>query len=109
MNLRVGPALVAIAIGAIFAFAVTPSAIPGINVNTAGFIVLVVGVIALLLAWRSGRGGYGGLSPWLRPSGHDDPRVDEEKRAAAADDALIRSDDRYFDPSGPGSRQGDDL
>jgi membrane protein implicated in regulation of membrane protease activity len=108
MNLRVGPALVAIAIGAIFAFAVTPSAIPGINVNVAGVIVLIVGIIALLLAWRSGR-GYGGLSPWLRPSGHDDPRVDEEKRAAAADDAAIRSDDRYFDPAGPGSRDEDDL
>lgn len=108
MNLRVGPALVAIAIGAIFAFAVTPSAIPGINVNIAGFIVLVVGVIALVLAWRNSRGGtLGGVSPWLRPSGHDDLRVDEEKRAAAADDARIREDDRYFDPSGPGRREDD--
>ncbi|HEX4255083.1 MAG TPA: hypothetical protein VH089_08355 [Streptosporangiaceae bacterium] len=106
MNLRVGPALVAIAIGAIFAFAVTSSAIPGINVNIAGFIVLVVGVIALLLAWRNSRGGpLVGVSPWLRPPGHDDPRVDEEKRAAAADDATIREDDRYFEPT----RGEDDL
>jgi hypothetical protein len=108
VNLRIGPSLVVIAIGAIFAFAITPHAIPGINVNVAGIIVLLVGIIALVLSWRSGRdGGYGALSPWLRPSGHDDPRVDEEKRAAAADDAAIMEDDRYFDPSGPGRREDD--
>jgi hypothetical protein len=107
MNVRIGPSLVVIAIGAIFAFAVSPGAIPGLRVHVAGIIVLLVGIIALVLSWRSGRGGYGTLSPWLRPSGHDDPRVDEEKRAAAADDALIREDDRYFDPSGPGRREDD--
>ena len=108
MNLRVGPSLVVIAIGAIFAFAVTPHAIPGLKVNVAGIIVLLVGVIALVLSLRGTQAGrFGTLSPWLRPSGHDNPRVDEEKRAAAADDAAIREDDRYFDPSGPGSREDD--
>ncbi|HEY2519678.1 MAG TPA: hypothetical protein VGJ19_06170 [Streptosporangiaceae bacterium] len=108
MNLRIGPSLVVIAIGAIFAFAVTPHAIPGINVNVAGIIVLLVGIIALVLAVRSGGAGrLQSLSPWLRPSGHDNPRVDEEKRAAAADDAAIMEDDRYFDPSGPGRREDD--
>ncbi len=108
MNLRIGPSLVVIAIGAIFAFAVSPNAIPGLRVNVAGIIVLLVGVIALLLSWR------GSLpsrlrtpSPWLQPRGHDDPRVDELKRAAAADDAAIEEDDRYFNPPGPGSREDD--
>ena len=96
MNLRIGPSLVVIAIGAIFAFAISPSAIPGLRVNVAGIIVLLVGIIALVLSWRSGRPSLGGVSPWLRPPGHDDPRVDAEKRAAAADDATIREDDRYF-------------
>ena len=96
MNLRIGPSLVVIAIGAIFAFAISPSAIPGLRVNVAGIIVLLVGIIALVLSWRNGRPTLGGVSPWLRPPGHDDPRVDAEKRAAAADDATIREDDRYF-------------
>ena len=106
MNLRIGPSLVVIAVGAIFAFAISPNAIPGLRVNVAGVIVLLVGIIALLLSWRNSRGGtLGGVSPWLRPSGHDDPRVDAEKRAAAADDATIREDDRYFEPP----RGEDDL
>jgi len=33
--------------------------------------------------------------------------VDEIKRAAAADDARIEEDDKYFDPYGPGSREDD--
>jgi hypothetical protein len=104
MNVRVGPSLVVIAIGAIFAFAISPSAIPGLRVNVAGVIVLLVGIIALVLSWRNSRGQtLLGVSPWLRPPGHDDPRVDAEKRAAAADDATIREDDRYFEP-----RRGED-
>lgn len=106
--IRVGPALFVIAIGAIFAFAVTPSAIPGLNVNIAGIIVLLVGIVALLLPVAASRAGtFRTVSPWLRPSGHDDPRVDQEKRDAAADDAAIKQDDRYFGPSGPGSREDD--
>ena len=106
--IRVGPALVVIAIGAIFAFAVSATAIPGINLNVAGVIVLLVGIVALLLPYVSRRSQtFRTTSPWLRPTGHDDPRVDERKRDAAADDAVIESDDQYFDPSGPGSREND--
>jgi hypothetical protein len=106
--IRVGPALFVIAIGAIFAFAVTPTAIPGINLNIAGIIVLLVGVVALLWPVASTRTRtFRTTSPWLRPSGHDDPRVDERKRDAAADDAAIEQDDRFFDPSGPGRREDD--
>ncbi|HXP58359.1 MAG TPA: hypothetical protein VN847_25590 [Streptosporangiaceae bacterium] len=106
MNTRIGPALVVIAIGAIFAFAVSATAIPGINLNVAGIIVLLVGIIALVLALRGGRfATIRGVSPWLRPPGHDDPRVDQLKRDAAADDASIEQDDAYFDQSAPGNRQ----
>ena len=106
--IRVGPALVVIAIGAIFAFAVSATAIPGINLNVAGVIVLLVGIVALLLPYVSRRSPtFRTTSPWLRPPGRDDPRVDELKRDAAADDAVIESDDKYFDPSGPGRREND--
>jgi Domain of unknown function (DUF6458) len=106
--IRVGPALFVIAIGAIFAFAFSPTAIPGINLNVAGIIVLLVGIVALLLPMVSSRARtYRTTSTWLRPAGHDNPRVDQEKRDAAADDAVIESDDKYFDPRGPGTREDD--
>lgn len=106
MNTRVGPALVVIAIGAIFAFAVSSTAIPGINLNIAGIIVLLVGIIALVLSLRGSRfATIRGVNPWLRPQGHDDPRVDQLKRDAAADDAAIEQDDAYFDPPAPGNRR----
>lgn len=106
--IRVGPALFVIAIGAIFAFAFSASAVPGINLNVAGVIVLLVGIVALLLPMVSRRAQtYRTTSGWLRPTGHDNPRVDQRKRDAADDDAVIESDDRYFNPSGPGSREDD--
>src|SRR6202000_2225091 len=65
MNLRVGPALVVIAIGAIFAFAVSSTAIPGINLNIAGIIVLLVGIIALVMTIRSSRPpAFRTVHPW---------------------------------------------
>jgi hypothetical protein len=106
--IRIGPALVVIAIGAIFAFAVSATAIPGINLNVAGIIILIVGIIALLWPQVSRRAQtFRTTSPWLRPTGYDNPRVDQIKRDAAADDAVIEEDDRYFDPQGPGSREDD--
>ena len=106
--IRVGPALVVIAIGAIFAFAVSATAIPGINLNIAGVIVLLVGIVALVQPYVSRQTQtFRTTSPWLRPSGHDDPRVDARKRDAAADDAVIEADEKYFDPSGPGNREDD--
>ena len=105
MNLRIGPSLVVIAIGAIFAFAVSSTAIPGINLNIAGIIVLLVGIVALVMTIRSSRPtAFRTVNPWLRPQGYDNPRVDELKRDAAADDAVIEQDDQYFDQPGPGGR-----
>jgi hypothetical protein len=96
--IRVGPALVVIAIGAIFAFAVSGTAIPGINLNVAGIIVLLVGIVALILPQVSSRTRtIRTTSTWLRPTGYINPRVEQEKRDAAADDAVIEQDDKYFD------------
>lgn len=105
--LNTGPALVLIAVGAILWFAVTASAIPGLNVHVVGVILLLIGVIGLLLPMVGGPRAFRSVSPWLRPSGHDSPRLDEIKRAAAADDAQIEEDDKFFDRDGPGSREDD--
>ena len=103
--LSTGTALFLIAVGAILWLAVSGSAIPGVNINIVGIILLVIGLIGLVLPVAGPR--VQTLSPWFRPSGHDRPGVDEIKRAAEADDARIESDDKYFDPYGPGSREDD--
>ena len=106
--LSTGTALSLIAVGAILWFAVTANAVPGLNLHIVGVILLLIGVVGLLLPMAaSGPGTRRSLNPWLRPSGHDNPRVDELKRAAAADDAVIEEDDKFFDPDGPGSREDD--
>jgi membrane protein implicated in regulation of membrane protease activity len=106
--IRIGPALVVIAIGAILAFAVSATAIPGINLNVAGIIILLVGIIALLWPQVSRRAQtFRTTSPWLRPTGYDNPRTDQLKRDATADDDVIKEDDKYFDPRGPGRREND--
>ena len=46
--MRIGAALVLIAIGAILKFAVTVHSTHGFNVNTAGVILMIVGIIGLL-------------------------------------------------------------
>ena len=103
--LSTGTALSLIAVGAILWLAVSGSAIPDVNVNIVGIILLVIGIVGLLLPVAGPR--FQALSPWVRPRGHDSSRVDKIKRAAEADDARIESDDRYFDPDGPGSREDD--
>lgn len=103
--LSTGTALFLIAVGAILSLAVSGSAIPDVNVNIVGIILLVIGIIGLLLPVAGPR--FQTLSPWLRPSGHDSPRVDEIKRAAEVDDARVETDDKYFDSYGPGSREDD--
>ena len=102
-----GVALTLIGVGAILWLAVSGSAIPGVNLNIVGVILLLVGLVGLLLPMAAGGSrNFGTLSPWVRP-GHDDPRVDELMRAAAADDARIEEDDKFFDPDGPGHREDD--
>ena len=53
--------LIIIAVGAILAFAVNPSGNPSVDPNTAGWVLIVVGLLALildLLLWESWGPGY---------------------------------------------------
>lgn len=94
-----GTALFLIAVGAILWFAVTKGSLLGLNLHVVGVILLLIGVVGLLLPMMTGRSGNSRqLSRWLRPRGRDHPRLDEIKRAAAADDAKIQEDDKYFSP-----------
>ena len=102
--LSTGTALCLIAVGAILWLAVSGSAIPDVNVNIVGINLLVIGIVGLLPVAGP---RVQALRPWYRPGGHDSSRVDEIKRAAEADDARIETDDEYFDPYGPGSREDD--
>lgn len=47
--MRIGAALTLIAIGAILKFAITVNNTHGFNLNTAGVILMVVGIIGLLI------------------------------------------------------------
>jgi hypothetical protein len=87
--IRFGPALVVIAIGATFAFAISPTAIPGINLTVAGIIVLLAGVVALLLSSRAGRPPYRTISTRLRPTVYLNRRVDETRRDASDHDVIV--------------------
>jgi hypothetical protein len=82
--IRFGPALVVIAIGATFAFAISPTAIPGINLTVAGIIVLLAGVVALVLSLRAGRPQYRTMSTWLRPTVYVKPQASQIKLDADA-------------------------
>ncbi len=96
--IRFGPALVVIAIGATLAFAVSPTAIPGINLSVAGIIVLLVGALALLLSSRSERSRGQTMSTWLRPTVYGHPRADKTRRGAADDDVVIGQPVRASQP-----------
>ena len=87
--IRFGPALVVIAIGATLTFAVSPTAIPGINLSVAGIIVLLVGVVALLLSSRPERSRDQTMSAWLRPTVYGHPRADETRRGDTDDDDVV--------------------
>jgi len=48
--MRIGGSLVLIALGAVLAFAVQVNHTHGFNVNTAGWIIMIVGVVGLLVS-----------------------------------------------------------
>lgn len=47
------------------------------------------------------------LRRWVTPTGHDDPKLDELKRAAAADVAEIEEQGRNVSPDAPGTQEDD--
>ena len=103
-----GSGLFLIGVGAVLVFAVPAGSLFHLNLQVAGVIVILTGVLGLLLP-----GAARGLRPdrlrrWVNPSGTDDPSVHDTQSAASADVALIGEDDRLFDPDGP-ERQPDEL
>jgi hypothetical protein len=53
--------LIIIAVGAILAFAVNPSGSPAVDPNTAGWVLMIVGIVGLIidiLLWESWGPGY---------------------------------------------------
>ena len=69
----IGVSLLLIAAGAILKFAVTATA-SGVNLNTVGVVLMVVGAIGLLLSlifWSSW-GGFGGRAATTTTVVHDD-------------------------------------
>jgi hypothetical protein len=108
--MRTGTALLLITVGAILLFAVAGSP-HWLNLQIVGVILILVGVLGLLLPPLA----RGPLKPdrlrrWVVPSGHhhDSARLDEIKRAAAADDAVVREKDRLVNQNAPGL-SNDDL
>lgn len=85
--MKIGAALVLLAVGAILRFAITTTATHGIDLRVVGDILMIVGAIGLivwLIVW----------APWARSrrSSYPPPRppLDEEDRVA-----TYRADDRY--------------
>jgi hypothetical protein len=62
-----------------------------------------------LLSWlglRRPAEGPGGLRRLVR-TGHDKPRIERIKEAAAADVARVEEDDKYFGSDAPAKREDD--
>jgi len=87
--MKIGAALVLLAVGAILRFAIATTATHGVDVRVVGNILMIVGALGLLIwliVW----------APWARGrrSSYPAPRTpleeDEEERIAAR-----RADDRY--------------
>ena len=84
--MKIGAALVMLAVGAILRFAIATTATHGINLRVIGDILIAVGVVGLiiwLIVW----------APWARSrrsSYPPPPPLDEEERAAA-----YRAEQRY--------------
>jgi hypothetical protein len=81
--MKIGAALVLLAVGAILRFAIATTATHGVDLRTVGDILMIVGVLGLiiwLIVW----------APWARSRRSPYPPPSEEDRIAA-----YRSDERY--------------
>jgi len=85
-NTGIGTSLMLVAIGAILAFAVN-FVTSGIDINTIGVILMVVGLIGLLLSF----GVLGGFGSW----GHSDTTATIYRERTAPHDHMIK--DTYVD------------
>jgi len=89
--------LIIIAVGAILAFAVNPSGNPAVDPNTAGWVLIIVGIVGLILdlllweAWgpaylRSRRVAYDAAYP-ARPAAP--PRAAPARRTTVVEDEIV--------------------
>ena len=85
--MKIGAALVLLAVGAILRFAITTVSTHGVDLRTVGDILMVVGVLGLVLwsvIW----------APWTRSARQPYPPrtpIEEEERRAS----VYRTDERY--------------
>jgi hypothetical protein len=106
-----GTGILLITVGAIFRFALAGGSPHGLNLHIVGVILILAGVLGLLLPPLA----RGPLKPdrlrrWVVPRGHDrdNPGLEDIKRAAAADVAIVQENDSLVSPNAPGL-QNDDL
>jgi hypothetical protein len=107
--MHTGTGILLITVGAILLFALAGSP-HWLNLQIVGVILILAGVLGLLLPPL----GRGPLKPdrlrrWVVPSGNhrDSPELEEIKRAAASDDAVVRENDSLVSPNAPGLRNDD--
>jgi len=103
-----GTGILLITVGAIFRFAITTGSPHWLNLHTVGVILILAGVLGLLLPPLA----RGPLKPdrlrrWVSPRGHANSRLDEIRRAAAADVATVRENDGFVSQNAPGLRNDD--
>jgi hypothetical protein len=98
--MRTGTGIFLIAAGAVLRFAVAAGSPHGLNVHVVGLVLILAGVLGLLLSLLARRGSR----QLIRSVGHDDSRVAERKKAAAANVAAIQEDDKFFSKDSPGNQ-----
>ena len=103
-----GSGLFLIGVGAVLLFAVPAGSLFRLNLHVVGVIVAPHRCPRPASAGSSAGSEATGLGRWVNPSGTDDPSVHDNQSAASADVALMREDDRLFDPDGP-ELQRDEL
>jgi hypothetical protein len=106
-----GTGIFLITVGAILRFALAGGSPHGLNLHIVGVILILAGILGLLLPPLA----RGPLKPdrlrrWVVPRvrDHDNPGLDEIKRAAASDVAAVQENDRLVSPNASGP-QNDDL
>ena len=106
-----GTGIFLITVGAILRFALPGGSPHGLNLHIVGVILILAGILGLLLPPLA----RGPLKPdrlrrWVVPRGrdHDNPGLDEIKRAAASDVAAVQENDTLVSPNASGP-QNDDL
>lgn len=105
--MRTGTGIFLIAAGAVLRIAVAAGSPHGVNVHIVGVVLILAGVLGLLLPLLA-RVGPLNSRRLTRSGGYEGSRVEERKRAAAANVAAVQEDDRFFSPDTPG-RQDNDL